>query len=141
MTMTTPRGQRGLVWGLRALGVLDLLALTVVVMPWAWLAAAHAAAGLGEMPQAPVVGYLARSASVLYALHGAAVLFLSSDVVRYRPLIRFWALAALAHGAIMFGIDRTEGMPRLWTLLEGPCFAATGALVLLLLAGTPVKEQ
>jgi hypothetical protein len=115
---------------LRVLGCVDLLALVAVVMPREWMAQGHAWAGLGELPPAPIVGYLARSASFLYALHGAAVVFISFDVARYRPLITFLAAAALVHGAVMLGIDLAEGMPLWWTAVEGPGFAATGVAVL-----------
>jgi hypothetical protein len=115
---------------LRALGVLDLLALAAVLLPTGWMAAAHAWAGLGTMPEGPVVGYLARSASVLYALHGATVLFISFDVERYQRLITLLAVVALAMGAVMLGIDLAEGMPAWWTLAEGPGIIVTGAVVL-----------
>jgi hypothetical protein len=115
---------------LRVLGGVDLLALVAVVMPRGWMAQGHAWAGLGELPTAPIVGYLGRSASFLYALHGATVLFISFDVARYRPLITFLAIIALAHGAVMLGIDLAEGMPLWWTVVEGPGFTATGAVVL-----------
>jgi hypothetical protein len=124
--------ERVLVAVLRAFGALDLLALGAVLLPRPWMAAAHVWLGLGTLPDAPLVGYLARSAAALYALHGALVVFLSFDVRRYRPVITFLAAAALVHGAIMAGIDFAEGMPRPWALAEGPCFAATGAVVLLL---------
>ena len=116
---------------LRALGVLDLCALGAVVLPLRWMAVAHAWLGLGAMPQGPLVGYLARSASVLYALHGALVLFLSFDVRRYWGLITFLAALAVLHGAVMLGIDLAEGMPVWWTAVEGLGFAATGGVVLL----------
>jgi hypothetical protein len=115
---------------LRALGALDLCALVVIFLPLRWLAAAHAAAGLGALPHGPLVGYLARSASALYALHGATVLFISFDVRRYWRLIRFLAAVAVLHGALMLGIDLAEGMPVWWTSVEGLGFAATGLAVL-----------
>jgi hypothetical protein len=127
------RRYRTLALVLRGLGGLDLLALAAVFLPRRWLEVAHAWAGLGELPDAPVVGYLIRSASALYALHGAMVLYLSFDVVRYWRLIRFLAVAALVHGVVMLGIDLAEGMPAWWRYAEGPCFAATGAVVLFLL--------
>ncbi len=122
---------RLLVVVLRAFGVLDLGALGAVFLPPRWMAAAHAWLGLGALPQGPLVGYLARSASFLYALHGALVLFLSFDTRRYRHVITFLAAAALVHGAVMMGIDLAEGMPLWWRAFEGPGFAATGAVVLL----------
>jgi hypothetical protein len=115
---------------LRALGVLDLLALGAVFLPLHWMAVAHAWLGLGTMPEGPLVGYLARSASALYALHGALILFLSFDVRRYWSLITFLAVLAVLHGAVMLGIDIAEGMPVWWTAIEGLGFAGTGAVVL-----------
>jgi hypothetical protein len=115
---------------LRALGGLDLCALGAVVLPLRWMAAAHAWLGLGAMPEGPLVGYLVRSASALYALHGATVLFISFDVRRYWNLITFLAAAAVLHGILMLGIDLAEGMPVWWTSVEGLGFAATGLAVL-----------
>jgi hypothetical protein len=123
--------QRTVALVLRCFGCLDLLAFAAVVMPRRWMEWACAASGAGELPPGAVVGYLARSSSMLYALHGAMILFLSLDVVRYWRLIRFLALAALVHGVVIFGIDQVEGMPALWRWTEGPAFAATGAVVLL----------
>lgn len=121
---------RGLALVLRAMGCFDVLALLAVIMPREWLDLAHRGAGLGALPEGPIVGYLARSASALYALHGAIVVFISFDVGRYERLIRFMALAALFHGIVILGIDLAEQMPPLWRIAEGPCFSATGAVVL-----------
>lgn len=121
---------RNLALVLRAFGCLDLAALIAVIMPQEWLDMGHRWAGLGSIPHEPIVGYLARSASALYALHGAMIVFISFDVARYERLIRFLALAALVHGAVMFGIDAAEQMPRIWRYGEGPAYVATGALIL-----------
>ena len=85
------------------------------------------------------MGYLARSASVMYALHGLVVFYVSFDLARYWSLIRLLAITAILHGALMSLIDYRVGMPWWWALLEGPCFAATGvaALTLQALAGRP----
>ena len=45
----------------------------------------HRQVGLGELPQVPIVGYLTRSISALYALHGALLVFMAGDVRRYLP--------------------------------------------------------
>lgn len=120
----------GLIWALRILGAVDLLALIAVVMPLTWMSSINDLCGLGPLPDSRIVGYLARTTSALYALHGAMVLFIAGDVVRYRPLITFLAVAAVVHGVILLGIDLSTGMPFFWTLLEAPSFAATGFLVL-----------
>lgn len=130
MKAPAPNRQRALALVLRAIGCLDCLALVAVLMPRHWMEVAHAWLGLGTMPREPIVGYLARSASALYALHGATIIFLSYDVERYAPLIRFLAILALVHGTVILGIDVAEGLPVLWRYAEGPAFAASGALVL-----------
>jgi len=127
--MTDPRHRRVAV-ALRALGTIDLLALAAALSPRPWIILAHEWCGLGPLPDGPVVGYLYRSASVMYALHGATLLFVAGDVVRYWRLIRFLAVLAVVHGAILFGIDTMEEMPGWWRWVEGPGFAATGAIVL-----------
>lgn len=122
--------RRGLVMVLRCIGCLDMSALVVVVMPREWMNLAAVAVGLDALPPDPIVGYLARSASAMYALHGITVVYVSFDVFRYWRLIRFLAIVALFHGVVMLGIDIAEGMPCWWQCLEGPAFAATGAVVL-----------
>src|SRR5688500_16448846 len=84
---------------LRGLGVFDSCAAIAVVAPRAWLAGAHAWLGLGVLPDTPVVNYLIRSASALYALFGLVMVVLSYDVRRYWQLIGFLSWAALVHGA------------------------------------------
>ena len=107
---------------LRVLGVTDMLAFIAVVMPTAWIHWGHQWSGLGEFPDAPISAYLARSASALYGLHGLMIIYMSFDVRRYWPLIRFMASIAVAHGIVMFGIDLAAGMPAWWTSFEGPAF-------------------
>jgi hypothetical protein len=129
-SLAETKASRWLALVLRGMGCLDLLALLVVAVPERWIDFAHHWAGLGELPRGPIVGYLARSASALYALHGAIVVFISSDVSHYERLIRFMAWAALVHGAVILGIDLAQQMPAFWRYAEGPSFAATGLLVL-----------
>ena len=130
MSRPAPNENRGLALALRAIGCLDCLALLAVLMPTHWMDVAHAWLGLGPIPREPIVGYLARSASALYALHGAMIVFVSFDVARYAPLIQFLAIAALVHGGVILGIDLAEQMPPVWRYGEGPAFAASGVLVL-----------
>lgn len=126
------RSASQLKWTLRILGVIDLLAVVAVLMSREQMAAMHEWSGLGTFPEGAIVGYLARSASSMYALHGALLLLLSTDVVRYAGVIRFLAYAALVHGAVIFAIDAFEPMPAWWRWSEGPCFAAMGAIVLVM---------
>ncbi|HUQ68532.1 MAG TPA: hypothetical protein VM165_03355 [Planctomycetaceae bacterium] len=106
---------------LRAIGVIDLLAVAAVFLPNETLAAIHAHLDLGTWPAAPIAVYLARSASWMYALCGVLLIYLSSDVARYRPLIRFLSACGVATGLVLIGIDWSAGMPWWWTATEGPC--------------------
>jgi hypothetical protein len=117
---------------LRIIGGTALLAVVAVIMPLSWMASFHRWFGLGEMPIAPVVEYLARSLSAFYALFGAFCLFLSSDLARYRPVVRFLGWLAAVTGIALIGIDVAAGMPWWWTASEGPPTIAAGALIVFL---------
>jgi len=117
----SPRRQRRLAWWLRAIGLVDLLAIVAVFASNDELAAMHARLDLGTFPDAPIAFYLARSASWLYVLFGALLWFVSWDVVRYRPLIRFLAACGFASAAVLVGIDWSAGLPWWWIAAEGPC--------------------
>jgi hypothetical protein len=87
---------------------------------------------MGELPTAPVVEYLARTLSALYAVHGAMVFAVSMDVDRYRPLIVLLAVLHTIGGVVFLGIDLSARMPWYWTLNEGPPVALGGVLMFLL---------
>jgi hypothetical protein len=117
---------------LRILGAGSLFALGAVFMPLSWMVATHRWLGLGEMPTAPVVEYLARTVSAFYALFGALLLVLASDVARYRPVVRFLGVGLALMGAVFLGIDLAAGMPWWWSALEGPAGIVVGALLFFL---------
>src|SRR6478672_8865079 len=113
---------------LRLMGVGSLFALFAVVMPTSWMTATHRWLGLGEMPTAPVVEYLARSISAFYALLGALCLVMAADLERYRPLVRFLGAAQAVMGVAFLGVDLAAGMPWWWSASEGPAGIGVGAL-------------
>jgi hypothetical protein len=130
-----------LIFCLRLLGCIDLLALIAVVMPLEWMSRINELCGLEAFPDSQIIGYLARTTSALYAVYGALMLFISCDVVRYRPLIRFMGIVAFVHGIVLLGIDISVGMPLFWTMLEGPAFAAMGLVVIWLQrSNSPTKD-
>lgn len=109
-----------------------LLAAVCAVFPGEWYSTIHRWLGLGEFPDQPVVWYLARSASALYAFHGVLVAALA-----LRPEKAPWMVVALGCGNVVFGasitaIDISSGMPWWWTLGEGPGIAGFGFAVLVL---------
>src|SRR5262249_39408365 len=105
------KSDRVLVLLLRIVGVGSLFALVAVFMPFSWMAATHRRLGLGEMPTGPVVEYLARSLSAFYALVGALCLVLTTDLERYRPLVRFLGVAFALLSVALLGVDLAAGMP------------------------------
>ena len=62
--------ERALKLILRVMGSSSLLALIFIGVPHSWLESIHAALGMGQLPDQPVVGYLARSTSAFYAMAG-----------------------------------------------------------------------
>lgn len=123
------KSERRLAILLLVFGVVDLAALPAVFLPTSTMAAAHERLGLGPFPDGPLLQYLARTASAMYALYGAILIFVSRDVRRYAPLIRFLAIFAVVHAALLFGVDRAVGMPAWWLWTEGPVYAASGAAI------------
>ncbi|MCL4785396.1 MAG: hypothetical protein KJ070_01180 [Verrucomicrobia bacterium] len=85
---------------------------------------------LGELPHVPIVGYLTRSLSAIYALHGALLVFIASDVRRFLPVVRFLAVAGVVFGAVMLGIDYFVGMSVPWMVGEGPSVVVFSAVIL-----------
>ena len=111
---------------LRAFGAIDCLALVAVLMPRAVIESASLRLGFAPFPPGPLAEYLARSTSLLYALHGALLLYVSSDVPRHWGLIRCLGALAVVHGTLTMFIDLQLGMPGWWCAVEGPTFAASG---------------
>ena len=126
------KSDKVLVLLLRFLGVGSLLALVPVFMPFSWMAATHRWLGLGEMPAAPVVEYLARSVSAFYAFTGALCLLVAADLERYRPLVRFLGAAFALMSVVLLGVDLAAGMPWWWSASEGPGGVVFGALLFVL---------
>ena len=119
---------------LRVGGTLTSSAFFAMLLPMETMASIHRALGLGDLPQAPITGYLTRSLSAMYAMHGVLLFALSGDVRRHRPVIRIlgWATAGL--GICVFLIDLQAPMPAWWTAGEGPPVFVLG-LLLAYLAG------
>lgn len=87
--------ERTLAWLLRVVGAVCLLGVVGLLLPAETMADIHASAGLGEFPDEPIADYLARATSALCGLFGALMIFLSTDVRRYRGVIAFQAYGIL----------------------------------------------
>jgi len=128
------RAERTLVLLLRISAVVLLVAIVPACMPYHWMDVIHRRLGLRELPERPIVGYLTRSLSALYAYHGALVLYMSLDVRRYAPLIRCMGAVSVFFGAGLIAIDCAVDLPLGWILCEGPLIVVLGG-VLFWLAG------
>lgn len=115
---------------LRFAGVVLMTALIPAVMPHSWMDQIHREMGLGILPDVPIVGYLTRSLSAMYALHGAIVLFVSRDVRRYLPVIKLLFVLGLLFGLGMVVLDVFVGMPTAWAACEGPGIISVSVLAL-----------
>jgi hypothetical protein len=124
--------ERLLVICLRVGAAVLLLAFPAALLPFPWMAVTNAWLGLSELPDTPLVGYLTRSLSALYAFHGALLLFVAGDIRRYRPLIGFLGVANVLFGMFIVGLDLYVGLPGPWTLAEGPLIIAAGVGLLYL---------
>ena len=116
-----------------------LAALFPMVMPFGWMEETHEWLGLGKLPSGPIIGYLTRSCSLLYAYHGGLVLFLSFDVRRWLPVIQCLGWLTSGLGVALLGIDCAVGVPGWWILCEGPFLIALGG-IFVYLAGAVKKD-
>jgi hypothetical protein len=111
-------------------GVGLLLAVVPIFFPVSVINYLHQQLGLGEFPNSAIAFYLARSTSLLYAVHGALMFFVSFNLVRYWPLVRLFGFLHVVLGCTMLGVDVSAPMPLYWIIGEGVPVAATGMLIL-----------
>jgi hypothetical protein len=124
---------------LRIGGTVLCLAMGAVLLPREMMISTHARLGLGVLPDVPIVYYLARSTSALYALRGVIYFLAASDPIRYRPLIVLIGVTNIIFGVTMAAITTSAGMPAWWTAVEGPFIVTTGVLLLALVRGVPKR--
>jgi hypothetical protein len=77
-----------------------------------------------------VVGYLARSLSLFYALLGGLLVRLSFNPRRFRSVLMYLGAAFVVFGAVTWRVDFAEGLPPFWKYGEGPIDIFYGALIL-----------
>jgi len=114
---------------LRLAGVITTFAFLAMFLPTDWMASTHERLGLGEFPRSPLVDYLTRSVAALYGFHGALLLLISRDPVKYRTIVQFVAVINVAFGVMMLLIDLHAGMPWWWTVGEGPPIIVFGVVI------------
>jgi hypothetical protein len=131
-TASPDRAHAILVFLLRLGGTMTVLAFPTMLLPPDWMAATHRWLGMGDLPDAPVVNYLARSVSAFYGFHGVLLFLISTDPVRYRPFVVYVGWMNVTLGAMLLLIDLHAGMPGWWTAFEGPGVVVLGVVILYL---------
>ena len=115
---------------LRIIGTSSLTAAFFVFVPHAWMNDIHQRLGLGDLPDVPVVSYLARSTSAFYALLGGLLWAVSFDLQRHRVVLRYLGVAIVLFGSALFVVDWQAGLPLWWRIWEGPIDCAIGIIIL-----------
>ena len=115
---------------LRLFGGFSVVAIFPFVMPQHWMTLVHAWLGMGELPDKPVVEYLARATSALCALYGGLLLLLATDVRRYRAVIQYQAGATILLSGIGAYLGLRAGMPGWWMIGDvAACWILCGAML------------
>jgi hypothetical protein len=130
MTAPMNRYEKVLVLLLRLDGIIMLSALIPSMMPLVWMQEIHTCLGMGRLPDGPIISYLTRSLSIMYAMHGAVLLFLSFDVRRFLPVVKFVAVVTILFGLCLTVLDVVVGIPPFWTFSEGPVLFVLYCVVL-----------
>lgn len=116
-------------WLLMITGCGLMVAFLFVLMPGSQMASIHQWLGLGEMPDAPITLYLARSTSLLYGIHGVLMFVCGRNIQKYSELVPVFGWLHVVIGLSMLGIDLSSGMPWWWTTFEGVPIAMAGLLI------------
>jgi len=105
---------------LRIAGSIAASALLFAFAPYELMDMIHNLLKLGSLPDEPVVGYLTRSTSFLYAMVGGMLWMVSFDLRRFRPMLIYLGCAMAALGLFLTGVDWSEDLPDFWKYFEGP---------------------
>ncbi len=133
------RAEWWLVFVLRTSASVLLLATVAVFLPFRTMAEINDALTLAPVDDTPLFNYLTRSVSALYVLMGVLILYLSFDVRRHAPVVKFVGWANLLLGMFLLALDLSIGLPWFWVVSEGPPVMALGLVILWLyrLSGLP----
>jgi L-cystine uptake protein TcyP (sodium:dicarboxylate symporter family) len=126
---------------LRIAGLFTMTAFLAMLLPVEWMTSTHRWLGLGELPRAPVVDYLARSIAGLYGFHGLLLMIVSGDPVRYHTIVWYVAFMNILFGLMLLAIDIHASLPLWWTISEGPPIVLFGFAIALLNRSLPVAPS
>ncbi len=128
---TTPKNAPLLFRMVQLNAAILLFAAPFVLIPFSLMDSVHRDwLGLGSLPDVPITHYMARSLSLVYAMHGAVLLAVTWNWERFWTAVPFLACLHIVFGLCMVVIDWDAGMPWWWTAAEGPGMIAYALLVL-----------
>ena len=123
------------------LGAGLMVATIPLFFPVELMAIIHGWLGLGGFPAEPITIYLARSTSLLYAIHGAILLTTGWRIDDLKLLVPILGWIHVVIGLAMLGIDLTTPMPWYWTAFEGIPISLAGVLILWLWSRARTSES
>ena len=132
--------EKTLITILRISGLMLITAFIAVVLPYETMARIHYMMGLGNLPQIPILDYLARSVSFFYGMHGVIILYISFNLMRYLQFLKLFCYLGFAFGIALFIIDMTAPMPSYWSFGEGP-FVVSLNIVVYFLVGRLERQK
>lgn len=108
------------------------LALPAAFLPTDWMDRVHRFLGLGPLPRSPLMEYLTRSVSLVYAAASPFLVMMALDLRRYLPLIRLLGWVLLAGAGTFVALDLWADLPLFWTVIEGTSLLLMGLGVIAL---------
>lgn len=131
-----------LLWTLRIVSIVTMLAFAAAIMPSRWFAEISSALGQ-EFPEQVLGFYLARNLSAMYGFVGIGMFILTMDLERFGPLVGRVGWMAIAFGMFQLLLDYFSGLPWWWTIGEGLSTVLGGAGLLFIVGWCrgPVQES
>lgn len=115
---------------LRLFAIATLAALPAIFLPHLALEKLAWAVGIKEPPHSPLLIYMIAGGSAVYVAQGALFWVMSTDLVRYRPMIVLIAWMLVLFGPLFVWIHLQSSTPRWWLLLDSlSCLVAGIALL------------
>jgi hypothetical protein len=127
--------QRVRIWLARILmlaGAFLMVATFAIFLPVHTMARFHEFLGLGDFPDRPITAYLARSTSLLYAVHGLLMFYTGLTIEMHWRYVPLFGWLHIAIGSCTLMTDLLAPMPTYWTVIEGGPVAALGILILIM---------
>lgn len=114
---------------LRIIALSSLLALPGVLVPRLMAEKVSWIMGFGQPPMTPLMLYMMAGGAAVFVGQAVLLWALSTDVVRYQPLVRLMAWCYIAIGPLFLWIDTQAGLPTWWMLMDSVGSFTAGAVL------------